>query len=207
MAIRSIGKIILYNSTTQAEIDALLSGLDTIVFEIEKTYLVGGKPNDFGAVISVDFAGSSPNYIQSLKQIIDASTFMFEENAFVYKVKYDVASKEFDLEDSFIRTEKDTTVPQGTIADGQLINAIFATPGINGLVYTTVELPYNEPISTTDKDALLEVGIELNLSVTGSLFSIKTQRVPFKVSFVKPDSVTGVDYIIDFELQNKIIEI
>lgn len=207
MAIKSIGKIILYNTTTQAEIDSLLAGDDTIVFEIEKTYLIGDKPNQSGAVVNVDFAGSSPNYIEALKQIIDASSFLFEENVFVYKVKYNADDKEFDLEDSYIRTDKDTSAVQGTIEDGQLINAVFATPGIDGLVFTTIELPYNEAISAPDKAALLAVGIEINLSVTGSLFSVKTQSVPYKVSFFKPDSVTDADYIIDFELQNKTIEI
>lgn len=207
MAIKSIGKIILYNSITQAEIDALLAGSDTIVFEIEKNYTVGNMPNQFGAVVNVDFAGTAADYIEALKQIFDISSFMIEENALVYKVKYDAVLKEFDLEDSFIRTDKDTTAAQDSISDGQLINAVFATPGIEGLVYTTIELPYNEAISAPDHAALLAVGIELNFSVTGSLFSVKTQSVPYKVSFVKPESVTDVDYIIDFELQNKTIEI
>lgn len=206
MAIKSIGKIILYNSYTQDEIDALLAGSDIIVFEIEKTFLIGQEPTLYGAIINTDFEGSSPNYITALKQIIDVSSFMYEENVFNYKVKYDVGTKEFDLEDSFIRTNKDTTAAQGSIVDGQLINAVFSTPGIDGLVYTTIELPYNEPISAPDKAALLAVGIELNFTVTGSLFSIKTQSVPFKVSFLKPDAVTD-KYIIDFDLQNKTIEI
>lgn len=206
MAIKSIGKIILYNSYTQDEIDALLSGTDTIVFEVEKTFLIGREPFLYGAIVNSDFAGSSPNYITALKQIIDVSSFMYEENVFIYKVKYDVGTKEFDLEDSFIRTNKDTTSAQTTISNGQLINAVFSTPGIDGLVYTIIELPYNQAISAPDKAALLAVGIELNLSVTGSLFSIKTQSVPFKVSFVKPDAVTD-KYIIDFDLQNKTIEI
>lgn len=206
MAIKSIGKIILYNSYTQDEIDALLAGSDTIVFEVEKTFLIGREPFLYGAIVNSDFAGSSPNYITALKQIIDVSSFMYEENVFIYKVKYDVGTKEFDLEDSFIRTNKDTTSAQTIISNGQLINAVFSTPGIDGLVYTIIELPYNQAISAPDKAALLAVGIELNLSVTGSLFSIKTQSVPFKVSFVKPDAVAD-KYIIDFDLQNKTIEI
>lgn len=207
MALKSIGKIILYQSITQSEIDSLLASSDTIVFEIEKTYLIGDRLNQFGAVVNVDFEGSSPNYIEALKQVIDISSYVVEKNALVYKVKYDSDLKEFNLEDSFIRSNKDTSAVNDPISDGQVINAVFATPGISGLVYTTIELPYNEAISAPDKAALLAVGIELDFSVTGSLFSIKTQSVPYKVSFMKPDSVTGVDYIIDFELQNKTIEI
>lgn len=206
MAIKSIGKITLYNSLTKDELTTLLSGTDIIVFEIEKAYELGEKPNRYGAVINTDFAGSNTNYIESLKNIIDVSSFIIEQNVLIYKINFNANTKEFSLLNSFVRTEKDTNETQGTIPQGQILNATFYTPGINGLVATTIELPFGEEISSTHKDNLIFVGLELNLNVTGSLFSIKTQSVPFKVVFSKPSAET-TDYLIDFELQNIIIEI
>jgi hypothetical protein len=206
MAIKSIGKITLYKSLTQAELTAMLSGTDIIVFEIEKAYELGTTPNYYGAVINSDFAGATPNYIQSLKNIIDASSFLPEQNASIYKINYNSTTKVFDLQGSYVRSNKDTSSSQGIIPVGQILDATFYTPGINGLVATTISLPFGSAISIKDKSSLESVGIELDLSVTGSLFSIKTQKNPFKVVFSKPNAVVG-NYLIDFDLQNIIIEI
>lgn len=206
MAIKSIGKITLYKSLTQAEITAMLASTDIIVFEVEKAYELDGVPAYYGAVINSDFSGTNPNYIQGLKNIIDASSFLAEQNASIYKINYNTTTKVFDLQNSYVRNNKDTSVAQGAIPVGQEIIATFYTPGISGLVSTEIVLPFGQSISVKDKTNLENVGIELNLSVTGSLFSIKIQKVPFKVVFSKPNAVVD-NYLIDFELQNKTIEI
>lgn len=207
MAIRSIGKIVLYEPLNQDKIDALLVGADTIVLEIERAYQIADIPQNLGAILPTQFDDLSIDYILALKRFIDAATFIHEESVMMWKINYNSSLKEFDLTSSYVRDQKDTSVTLTTIPTNQLLQANFYTPGIDGLVKTTIDLPYNGTISTTDRDALLAVGLELNLSVTGSLFSVKTQLVPYKVSFYQPASVVTEKYSIEFNYQNKTIEI
>jgi hypothetical protein len=207
MAIKSIGKIVLYEPLTQDNIDALLASSDTIIFEIERRYVLADVPDLLSAVLPTQFDDVSVDYIQALKDLVDVSTFIHEENAMMWVIKYNSGDKEFDLTSSYIRDEKDTNAVMSGIPTDQLLQAVFVTPGLNGPVYTTVDLPYNGTISTTDRDALLAVGLELNLSITGSLFSVKTQKVPYKVSFIQPSSVVTERYSIKFNYENQIIEI
>lgn len=207
MAIKSIGKIVLYEPLTQDKIDALLAGSDTIIFEIERRYVLADVPDLLSAVLPTQFDDVSIDYIEALKNLVDVSTFIHEENAMMWVVNYNSDDKEFDLTASYIRDEKNTTATMSVIPTDQLLQAVFMTPGLNGPVYTTVDLPYDGTISTTDRDALLAVGLELNLAVTGSLFSIKTQLVPYKVSFYQPASVVTEKYSIEFNYQNQTIEI
>lgn len=207
MAIKSIGKIVLYEPLTQDKIDALLAGSDTIIFEIERRYVLADVPDLLSAVLPTQFDDVSVDYIQALKNLVDVSTFIHEENAMMWIVNYNSVDKEFNLESSYVRDQKDTTATMSGIPADQLLQAVFMTPGLNGPVYTTINLPYDGIISTTDRDALLVVGLELNLSVTGSLFSFKTQSVPYKVAFVQPASVVTEKYSIAFNYQNKTIEL
>lgn len=207
MAIRSIGKIILYEPLNQGKIDDLLAGTDTVIFEIERRYVLADVPDLLSAVLPTQFDDMSIDYIQALKDIVDASTFIHEENALNFIINYNALDKEFDLTSSYVRDVRDTSGTLGTIPTDQLLNATFITPGLDGPVLTTIELPYAGTISTIDRDKMLAIGLELNLAVTGSVFSIKTQLVPFKVVFSQPASVITDKYSIQFELQNQIIEI
>jgi len=207
MAIKVIGRIVLYEQLNQDKITDLLASADTIAFEIERRYTLGEMPELLAAVLPDQFDGYAVDYVESFKQIIDIASFVHEENAMMWVVNYDVPTKTFDLTASYVRDEVDSTATMGAIPTNQLIEAVFITPGLEGPVYTTVDLPYNGAISNPHKEALLAVGIELEAIVTGSLFQIKTQSVPFKVGFYQPASVTLEKYSIEFALQNKTIEI
>lgn len=207
MAIKSIGKIVLYEPLNQDKIDSLLASADTIVLEIERSYQIADVPQNLGAVLPTQFEDITVDYILALKNFIDAVTFIHEENVMMWKVNYNSVLKEFDLTSSYIRDQKDTFGALTDIPTDQVLQADFYTPGIDGFVKTTIDLPYNSAISVPHKEALLAVGIELNLSVTGSLFSVKTQSVPYKVNFIQPSSVVAEKYNIEFNYKNQTIEI
>lgn len=190
----------------QDKIDTLLAGPDTIVIDIERQYPLGDIPGVIGSVVSIDFPTGTTDYLASLKNVIDIAGFKHEENAIVWNVVYNISTKEFDLTSSYVRTQKDTSTAATAITTGQLLKAVFQTPGFDGPVKTVIDLPFGQSISAPDAAAMLAVGLELDLSVTGDLFSIKTQSVPFKVSFMQPDAVTE-NYVIDFPLNNQLIEI
>jgi hypothetical protein len=207
MAIKCIGKIVLYEPLNQDKIDALLGGSDTIILQIERKYNLADMPELLSAVLPTQFIDASVDYVLALKNVVDAASFIHEEDAMMWVVNYNEDDKEFDLTSSYIRDQRDTSATLSDIPTNQLLQAVFMTPGLNGPVYTEIELPYNGAISSTDRAALLAVGIELNLAVTGSLFSVKTQLVPYKVSFYQPASVLTERYNIVFNYQNITIEI
>jgi hypothetical protein len=206
MATKIIGKIVLYDYLDKAKMDALLLSGDLIVFEIQRQFDYGTVPNNLVAVLPTQFDDVNIDYMTALKDVIDVSSWIHFENAVVYKIKYTVGTKEFDLSASYVRNKKDSSSVMQDIVNGQNLIAVFTTPGLDGAIQTFIDLPYNQAISEPDIAALLAVGIELNLGSTGKLFSIKTQSVPFRVSFIQPASALE-NYVIDFELQNKTIEI
>ena len=206
MTKKVIGKIVLYEPLDQDKIDTILTDFDVVIFEVQRQYLLGDKPQDLGVVLPAEFVDVTVDYMQAFKDIIDISSFKHEEGAVYYKIKYDVLLKDFDLTTSYIRDKKQTIAPFTALTTGQLLKAVFITPGIEAPIKTVIDLSYGEAVSEVDIAALLVVGLELKLGATGSLFGIKTQKVPFKVSFMQP-AVALENYVIDFELQNKIIEI
>lgn len=205
MAIKIIGKIILFETFTQSQIDDLIASTDTIVFQIEQNSSIDVDVNE-SLVIDADLTGFSVDYLQALKEVNDRVSFKFFENVCYFNIQYNETTKVFDLSESFVRTNVDTSVSQGSIVTGQMLEAYFITPGIDGNVYTKIDLPYGSAISSSDETKMLNIGLELNLGGTGDLFSIKTQKVPFKVMFVKPDAVTE-KYVINFNYSNQLIEI
>jgi hypothetical protein len=208
MATKIIGKIVLYEPLSQDEIDAAIAGPDLVVFEIERRFQLTNIPQNLAAVVPTSFDVSYVDYVEAMKLFLDAASFVHLENAFVWKIYYDVTDKEFNLKNSYQRTETNSSkISQTIVSDGQLLNAVFITPGLEGTIETVVALPFEEPISTTDLEALEAVGIELNSGATGSLFSVNSQKVPYKVIFFQPDTVTTENYVIDFNLQNKIINL
>jgi hypothetical protein len=208
MATKVIGKIVLYEPLSQDEIDAAIAGPDVVVFEIERRFQLTNIPQNLAAIIPTSFDTSVIDYVQAMKDFLDAASFVHLENAVIWKIKYDTASKEFNLKDSYIRTDVFSgKIAQTVISDGQLLNALFLTPGLEGIVETVVQLPFNEAISSGDKLLLENLGIELNTSAMGDLFTIVNQKVPYKVIFFQPDTVTTEKYVIDFELQNKTINV
>lgn len=205
MAIRVIGKIILFESLSQSQINDLINSDDTIVFQLEQTCSNDVRTYD-SLILDADLTGFSTDYLQAIKDLNDRISFKFFENACCYNIDYNEISKVFDLRQSFVKTDIDTSASQGSIVTGQMLEAYFITPGIDSNVFTKIDLPYGNSISTADEAKMLNIGLELNLGGTGSLFSIKTQKVPFKVMFVKPD-VVPEKYIIKFNKENQLIEI
>lgn len=205
MAIKVIGKIVLFESLTQSKIDDLIDSDDTIVFELEQTCSGDVRAYD-SLILDADLTGFSVDYLQAIKDLNDRITFKFFENVCCYNIEYNETSKVFDLRKSFVKTDVDTSTSQGSIVTGQMLVAYFITPGIDSNIFTKIDLPYGNAISAADEAKMLNIGLELNLGGTGSLFSIKTQKVPFRVIFVKPD-VVPEKYIIKFNKENQLIEI
>lgn len=206
MAFKRLIKITLYDSFSQTEIDDIISSSDTPFVELDKNYFIGKTEDANSLIVPTELNGYPVNYLDALKKVIDISTFKYEQNLKVFIVQYNEIDKEFDLTASYVRTNIDTTAAQGTITTGFEIEAVFVTPGLEGVVETTVTLPFNSPISTTDLAALTAVGLDMNFGATGSLFSLKTQSVPFKVRFNQP--VTSVENVlIKFPLRDITIEI
>ena len=207
MAIKVIGKIILYEPLTQAKIDDILASADTVILEIERRYAISDTPEIIGAVLPTQFDDVAVDYIESFKNVVDISSFIHEENVLMYKVNYDSTTKTFDLTDSYIRNEKNSTEAMGVISDGQMLNAVFVTPGLNGPVYTTIELPYNQSIPDADVTKLEDLGLTLAVGHDGALFSFSVQKVPYKVSFYRPEDVVLQKYNIEFNYENLTIEL
>lgn len=207
MAIKTIAKIVLYEQLDQDKITALLAGDDTIAFEIERRYILGEMPEMLTAILPTQFEDVSIDYVAAFKNIIDAATWVHEEAAIMFKVNYNSVGKEFDLTSSYVRNIRDTSGTLTAITTGQLLEAVFITPGLDGPVSTVVSLPYNEIISLGDFTALQNVGLTLIDDALGSLFSFAEQKVPYKVIFRQPASEILEKYSIEFELQNKTIEV
>lgn len=207
MALKIIGKIILYEPLNQDKIDAVLAGDDTVILEIERRYKIADKPEILSAVLPTQFEGISVDYIEALKLVFDASTWIHEENVVMYKILYNETTKVFDLTNSYIRNDRDTTSAMGSVASGQLLQAVFTTQDISGVSRTVIDLPYGEVLDIDQLNILKDKGIVINTSSTGDLITVSNQSIPYKVEYVQPSSVVGVAYNIEFELQNKIIEI
>lgn len=207
MAVRTIGRIILYEQLTQDKIDALLASADTIAFEIERRYILGEMPEVLTAILPTQFDGFAVDYVESLKEVVDVSSFIHEEDAIMFIVKYNSTTKEFDLTSSYVRNNVDSTATMGTVITGQLLKAIFITPGIENPVYTVIDLPFGQSLDTVQLNVLKDNGVIIDPASTGDFFTITTQSVPYKVGFYQPTSVTTEKYSIEFDLQNKTIEL
>lgn len=207
MAIKSIGKIVLYEPLTQDKIDALLAGSDTVIFEIERRYVLADVPDLLSAVLPTQFDGFAIDYVDSLKNVIDISSFIHEENAVVFVVKYNSITKEFDLTSSYVRNSADTSAVMGTIVTGQLLQAVFETPGLESSIRTVIDLPFGNTLDITQLNILKDLGVIIDPASTGDFFTISSQSVPYKVSFYQPSSIVTEKYCIEFDLQNKTIEL
>lgn len=207
MATKVIGKIILYEPLDQDKITDLLAGSDTIVFEVQRQYQLGDVPELLGAILPTQFDDVTIDYIESLKNIIDISTWQHQEDAIMYKCNYDSGTKTFDFSGSYVRDSKDTSGTLTAISTGQILNAVFTTPGLEGSIKTTIELPYGQAISASDSLLLRAVGIFIDdFTSTGDNLVIDVQNVPYKVQFIQPEKVSTVNYVIDFSLTNITIE-
>lgn len=207
MALKTIAKITLYEPLNQDKIDAILAGTDTVLLEIERKYQIGVLPEILSAVLPTQFDDVSIDYIEALKLVIDASTWIHEENVVMYKINYESSTKDFDLSDSYIRDQRDTTAAMSVLPSGQALKAVFITPGLSAPVLTTIDLLYGVSIATLDEESLAAVGLVLKSGSKGDAFGFSSQAVPYKVVFYQPETVTTQKYNIDFELQNKPIEL
>lgn len=206
MGIKSIGKIVLYEPLDQDKIDELLASSDTIIFEIERGFDLGEIPSIVSAILPTQFDDVSIDYIDSLKELVDISLWQHMEDVLVFKINYDAVTKAFDLTNSYVRDSKATSGSLTAITTGQVLKARFTTPGLDAPVYTVIDLPYGQSISSGDTAALLAVGLDLETVVTGDSFSFKDQTVPYRVEFYKPEAEL-LNYVIDFNYKNKTIEV
>lgn len=207
MAIKTIGRIILYEQLSQDKLTTLLASADTIVLEIERRYILGDMPEVLTAILPTQFDGYAVDYVDSLKEIIDITSFVHEEDGIMFIVKYNSTTKEFDLTSSYVRNVPDTSTTMGTVTAGQLLQAIFVTPGLENPVYTTIDLPFGQTLDTMQLAVLKDNGVFIDLTSTGDFIKITSQDVPYKVGFYQPASVTLDKYSIEFDLQNKTIEL
>jgi hypothetical protein len=148
MATKVIGKIVLYEALDQDKITDLLAGSDTIVFEVQRQYQLGDVPELLGAILPTQFDTNV------LKNMIDNATWLHQEDAIMYKCNYDAATKTFDFSDSYVRDLKDTSGVLTTVTTGQVLNAVFTTPGLEGSIKTIIALPYGQAISSGDSSLL-----------------------------------------------------
>ncbi len=206
MAIKSIGKIILYEPLDGSKIDDFLSSADTIVFEVERAYNLGQVPPVLSAVLPTQFDDVSIDYIDALKKVIDICSWQHIQDGLFFKINYNNTTKQFDLTNSYVRDSKDTSGSLTAITTGQILMARFSTPGLDETILTDIELPYNQAISNTYKDAIKELGVELNATATGDLFQVVDQKVPYKIEFYKPVAET-LNYVVDFNYKNIKIEV
>lgn len=207
MAIKTIGRIILYEQLNQDKIDGLLAGPDTIAFEVERRYVLGTMPEVLTAILPTQFDGFAIDYVESLKEVVDIASFIHEEDGIMFIVKYNSTTKEFDLTSSYVRNAPDTSGTMGTVTTGQLLQAVFVTPGLENPVYTTIDLPFGQTLDVVQLDVLKDNGVIIDPTSTGDFFTVTTQSVPYKVGFYQPTSVTLDKYSIEFDLQNKTIEL
>lgn len=201
-----IGKIVLNENVDQAKIDDLIAGTDTLIFEVERNFEFQGFPNVLSIVLPNQFDDVTIDYIDALKKVIDISLWQHIQNSLIFKIYYDSSTKEFNLMNSYVRDSKDTSGTLTAITTGQVLKARFSTPGLDETIYTDIDLPYNQSISTVDSDALKLIGITLNTGATGSLFTVINQKVPYKIEFYKPIA-ESLFYTIDFNYKNKKIDI
>jgi hypothetical protein len=207
MALKTIAKITLYEPLNQDKIDAILAGTDTVLLEIERKYQIGVLPEILSAVLPTQFDDVSIDYIEALKLVIDASTWIHEENVVHFIIEYDSLLKEFDLTNSFVRDKRNTTSVMSSVVTGQLLYASFETPGLDGSVKTLIQMPFGQTLDLDELNVLKDRGVIIDPASTGDFFTITTQSVPYKVVFFQPETIITEKYIIDFPLQNKIIEL
>lgn len=207
MAIKPLARIVLYEQLNQDKITALLATSDTVVFEIERRYVLGKMPEVLTAILPVQFTDIAIDYMQAFKDVVDASTWVHEENAIMFKVEYNSVAKEFDLTSSFVRDVRDTSGILGNIVTGQVLEAVFTTPGLDGPVFTTINLPYGQSLDVAELSVLKDNGVLIDPASSGDFFTVTSQLVPYRVFFKQPSAVITEKYSVEFELQNKTIEI
>jgi hypothetical protein len=199
-----IARIILYERLDKAKLAQLVTDEVPLQLEVERRYQLGDLPDTLVASIPAEW-GSDPDYMDALGFVVDAAAYIHEQGSAVFVVNYAADTKVFNLAGSYIRTDIDSAVSD-PITAGTVLYAVFTTPGLDTPVTTQITLEYGTLISETYLDALEAVGIELNLGATGTLFSVKTQKVPYKVAFFQPADAL-LNYAIDFNMNNQTIEI
>ena len=201
-----IGKITLYQRLDRATLDAMIAAGDDIILDVERRYVINNLPDNLAVTLPAAWpATGGVDFVASLVNVVEAAGWSHEQDCIVWKVAYDDATKEFDLTDSYIRDSIDSAVGSA-VHDGTVLLARFVTPSLPASVSTVLTLPFNQALDSVEVAALMAAGIELELGATGTLFSIKTQKVPFQLRFYRPADATK-NYVMDFPLTDKIIEI
>ncbi|OIQ16543.1 MAG: hypothetical protein BM557_09520 [Flavobacterium sp. MedPE-SWcel] len=199
---RNIGKITLYERLDKGKLQTWLATGDILLLDVERRYVLADLPDTLPAVLPTQF--TDPDYMDALFNAIDAAAFVHEQGCYVFKVAYDSGVKEFDLRSSYVRNDIDSTTGDA-VPNGIVIKAVFNTPSFPENIKTVISLPYGQPISNEDVTALRAVGLLLNNGSTGSQFSFKQTTVPYTVKFYQPND-SAVNYVIDFDLTDKVIE-
>lgn len=199
-----IGKITLYQRLDRATLEAMIAAGDDIILDVERRYMINNLPDSLAVTLPAAWpATGGVDFIASLVNVAEAAGWSHEQDCIVWKVAFDAGTKAFDLSGSYVRDSIDSA-DGSPVPDNTVLLARFNTPGFPA-VNTVLSLPFNEPLDSGEVAALNAVGIELELGPTGTLFSIKTQKVPFTLRFYRPEFATK-NYVMDFPLTDQIIQ-
>lgn len=198
---RRIAKITLYEPMDADKLQSWLDAGDNLVIDVDRSYPMANVPAGLVGVFPVQFAPAGSLYATALKNVLAAATWVHAAGGVFLKVK--ASSTRVFTVDGYVWAADDITV-KSAVADGTVLMAEFTTPGLPAYVKTTISLPYNQAISGADFLAMNDVGLTLQAGGTGNNFRV-VGKSAFTVRFFQPGD-SAVNYIVDFDKENQIIQ-
>lgn len=181
-------KIVISGHADGNLIDAAVIDPGYFLIEVENKFLDNSQGKS-----DINLATVNKRYSDAFKDVIDFAAYIFEENAFVWKIS--LSNNILKLENSFIRDKMDTNGILTNMPDGKPLKMKFEVPGFSSSNYREIDLWYNQDFSPADLSILEEIGITL----TGNGREIHiVNAIECKISFSKPPAIAG-SYIIDFD--------
>jgi len=155
-----------------------------------------------GVDYELDINSLDPDVIEAFKVVMDACSWVVEEDAFIWKIEK--TAKTFNLESSYMRDVESTGGSLTAIADATPLVVVVEVPGFATARTAELSLWYNEPFDSGELDTIRDT---LNVLITGdgAEFTIDNE-IDCKIYFKKPTGVTDV-YVIDNPYHDEIIEI
>lgn len=197
-----IGKITLLEPLTNSKIDEMLESGELIGLIVERAYSVTGVPEILSLVLP---AQVSEDFITGFKQVIAESSWIHEQEAFIFVAKYDNGL--IDLTSSYVRSDIDTDLSRPMVS-GKSFKISFIVPDFEeGQKVVSGILSYGNSFPSELMEDLSEIGIEIDESSTTEQITILNTCISgFKVNFEKPVGEVGA-YIFDYDFKNKILKI
>lgn len=174
------------------KLSAMLTAEIPAEIEVTSDY-IGNLP---ATVLVNDFASDE---IEAFIKVLDKLTASAEVGKYIFSIEK--TGKVINLENSFFRDSEIIPKPKTAIPDGSTIIIRFEIPGFEINDFREIPLYFNTNFNPADLLVLEEIGI--TLTGNGSEFEI-SNAVECKLSFSKPEA-SEIEYIIDFQLSNKII--